>query len=152
MGTFDPATFLDVSVNESNDTVSTPVPVGEYTAVAGEPKIREWNSKDGTKSGLALDIPWEIDSGSYPSVKEATGRDKNIVYQGIMLDTTPNGGLDTGKGRNVKLGRLREATGLNKAGQPFSFRMLQGRLAKIEVAHRTAEDQLFAEVKGVAPA
>lgn len=152
MGTFDPATFLDINVTEANDTVSIPVPEGEYTAIAGEPKVRQWNAKDGTKSGLALDIPWEIDAGSYPEVKEATGRDKNIVTQGIMLDLNEGGGLDTGKGKNVGLGRLREAVNLNTAGKPFNFRMIQGQVAKVAIKHRPFEDRILADVKGVAPA
>lgn len=151
MGTFDPATFLDINVNEANDTVSTPVPEGEYNAIAGEPKVRQWTSKDGTKSGLALDIPWTIDSG-YPEIKAATGRDVNIVTQGLMLDLNESGNLDTGKGRNVGLGKLREAAGLNTPGKPFNFRMLTGRMAKISIKHRMVEDQVFADVKGVAPA
>jgi hypothetical protein len=150
MGIFDPSTFLDATINEANSTVSTPCPEGEYAAIAGEPVIRQWTSKDGTKSGLALDINWEIDGGSYSAVKAAVGRDKVFVRQGIMLDTNAQGGLDTGKGMNVGLGKLREAVRLNKAGQPFSFRMLQGQVAKVSVKHRIDGEQIFADVKAVA--
>lgn len=149
MGTFNPDTFLDINVTEANSIESTPVPEGEYLAMAGEPKIRQWNSKDGTKSGLALDIPWTIDS---PSPKEYTGRDTNVVMQGLMLDLNEGGGLDTGKGMNVGLGRLREAVGLNTPGKPFNFRQIQGQLAKITIKHRLVEDARFADVKGVTKA
>lgn len=149
MGIFDPTSFLDASINEANSTVSTPVPEGEYTAVvAGDPEVRQWTSKkDPSKSGLALDITWDIDD---PGVKAALGRDKVTVRQGIMLDLNDSGGLDTGKGRNVSLGRLREAVGLNEAGKPFNFRMLAGRVAKVKVSHRVEGDAVYAEVKGVA--
>jgi len=146
MGTFDPSTFLDLTVTDPNSTVMTPVPEGEFTAIAGEPVIRQWTSKDGTKSGLALDIPWEVDDAS---VKAALGREKVTVKQGLMLDLNPQGGLDTGKGMNVSLGRLREAVGLNTAGQSFSFRMLQGKVAKISVKHRLDGEQVYSDVKGV---
>ena len=149
MGTFDPSTFLDAIVIDPNSTTVTPVPEGEYTAIAGEPVIRQWNSRDGTKSGLALDIPWEVDSAA---VKAALGRERVVVKQDIMLDINPQGGLDTGKGSNVSLGRLREAVGLNVAGSPFSFRMLQGKVAKIAVKHRLDGEQIYADVKGVARA
>lgn len=145
---FNPDQFLDMQVTESNDTKVIPVPVGEYTAIIGEVKCRQWQSKaDPSKSGLALDLIWEIDDSA---VKELLGRDKVTVKQGCMLDITESGGLDMGKGRNVGLGRLREATGLNTPGQPFSFSMLNGRLGKISVSHRIDGDTIFAEVKQVA--
>ena len=150
MGTFDPTTFLDVTVNESNSTRSTPVPPGEYNAVAGEPKVR-FGEKNGNV-WAALDIPWEIDGNAYPAVKEKTGRDQNQVKQGIFLDVTESGGLDTGNGKNVQLGKLREALGLNVPGQPFSIRQIHGRVAKVSVQHRIDGDVIYADVKAVAKA
>ncbi len=152
MGTFDPSSFLDVNIQEANSTESTPCPEGEYTAVSQEPVVRQWTSQDGTKSGVAIDLNWEVDATSYPSIKEATGRDKVFVKQGIMLDLNSNGGIETGKGANVALGRLRQALGLNKPGESFSFRQLGGRVAKISVKHRIQGDATYADVKGVAPA
>lgn len=145
---FSPEQFLDMQVTESNDTKIIPVPVGEYTAVAEEVKCRQWQSKkDPSMSGLTLDIKWSIDDSA---VKELLGRDKVTVNQGIMLDLTDSGGLDMGKGRNVGLGRLREALGLNAPGQPFSFMMVSGRVAKVSVSHRIDGENIYAEVKGVA--
>ena len=40
--------------------------------------------------------------------------------------------------------------GLNEPGKPFNFRMLQGKLAKVSIKHRVADDVIYAEVKGVA--
>ena len=145
---FNPDQFLDMQVTESNDTKVIPVPVGEYIAVISEVKCRQWQSKkDPSVSGLALDLIWDIDDSA---VKELLGRDKVTVKQGCMLDITDSGGLAMGKGRNVGLGRLREATGLNTPGQPFSFSMLNGRLAKVSVSHRIDGEQIFSEVKQVA--
>ena len=144
---FNPDQFLDMQVTESNSTVTIPVPVGEYTAVIGEVKCRPWQKKDDPSvTGLSLDISWDIDD---ESVKELLGRTKVSVKQGAMLDLTESGGLDMGKGRNVSLGRLREAVGLNTPGQPFSFSMLVGRMAKVKVEHRVDGDRIFAEVKAV---
>lgn len=145
---FSPEQFLDMQVTESNDTKTIPVPVGEYTAVIEEVKVRQWQSKkDPSMSGLTLDVKWSIDDSA---VKELLGRDKVTVNQGIMLDLTDSGGLDMGKGRNIGLGRLREALGLNAPGQPFSFMMLSGRVGKVSVSHRIDGENIFAEVKGVA--
>lgn len=144
---FNPDQFLDMQITEANDTKLTPVPVGEYVAVIEDVKCRQWQSKqDPSKSGLTLDITWSIDD---PAVKELLGRDKVTVRQGVMLDLTESGGLDMGKGRNVGLGRLREAVGLNTPGQPFSFSMLVGRVAKVSVSHRIDGENIYAEVKGV---
>lgn len=145
---FNPEQFLDMQVTESNDTKTIPVPAGEYIAVVEDVKCRQWQSKaDPSKSGVTLDVTWSLDDGA---VKELLGRDKVTVKQGLMLDITDSGGIDMGKGRNVGLGRLRDALNLNVPGQPFSFSMLNGRVAKISVSHRVVGEDIFADVKGVA--
>lgn len=145
---FNPDQFLDTQVTDSNDTKLIPVPINEYTGIVDEVKCRQWQSKkDPSLSGLALDLTWLIDD---QAVKDLLGRDKVTVKQGIMLELTDSGTLDMGKGKNVSLGRLREALDLNQAGQAFSFNMLQGRLGKISVTHRIDGDNIFAEVKAVA--
>lgn len=147
---FDATSFLDMSIEGAMDTVSVPVPVGEYTAVVEKVDARPWTSKnDPTKSGVALDVVWNIDD---QGVKETLGRDKVTVKQGIMLDLTEAGGLDLGKGRNIGLGKLRAALNLNQPGQPFSPSMLNGRVAKVKVTHRIDGDNVYAEVKEVAAA
>jgi len=148
MSTFDPATFLDMGLDEANSTVSTPVPEGEYQAVIDKVETRAWQGKaDPSKSGIALDIIWNVED---QGVKTFLERDKVQVKQGIMLDLNVSGGIDTGKGKNVALGKLREATNLNTPGQRFSFRMLEGQMAKISVKHHIDGEQVFADVKAVA--
>jgi hypothetical protein len=145
---FNPEQFLDQQIVESNSTQSVPVPVGEFLSVASEVKSRQWTAKDDpSKTGIALDIIWNIDDAS---VKELLGREKVTVKQGIMLDINEAGQLDMGKGRNVGLGRLREALGLNVPGQPFSFNMIPGRVAKISISHRIDGENIYAEVKAIA--
>lgn len=148
MSVFNPDTFLDQQFTEANSTQMVPVPVGEYTAVIKDVKARQWQSKkDPSIAGLTLDITWDVDS---PEVRELLGRETVTVKQGIMLDLTDSGGLDFGKGRNVGLGRLREALDLNTPGQAFSFAQLPGRVAKISVSHRIDGEQIYTDVKGVA--
>lgn len=144
---FDPNTFLNQTFEGSNDTVQQPVPAGEYLAVADKVDVKTWQSKDGSASGLKLEIVWEIDD---PSVKEFLGRTKVTSRQNIMLDLTDTGQLDMGKGKNVGLGRLREAIDLNDPTQGFAFGMIQGRMAKVKVSHRPYEDNIFDEIKAVA--
>jgi hypothetical protein len=144
---FNPDTFLQGTVTEANDTKKIPCPVGEYIAIAEKVEARPWQSKDGTKSGVALDITWTIDD---PAVKEVVSRDTVQVRQGIMLDLLDNGFLDMGKGKNIGLGRVREAVGLNAPGQPFTPAMIQGRPAKVTVSHRVDGEDIFDEIKKVA--
>ena len=144
---FDAQSFLDSTVSGANDTKIIPVPIGEYMGIIDKVSPRQWQSKDGTQTGIALDIVWLVeDSG----VKQLLGRETVTVKQGIMLDLTPQGGLDLGSGKNVGLGRLREAVGKNEPGQAFAFSMLPGLSAKISVTHRPYNDDTFAEVKAVA--
>ena len=148
MSMFSPEQFLDMQITESNDTKVIPIPVGEYMGVVKEVKVRPWQSKaDPSKAGIALDIIWSLDDAG---VRALLGRDEINAKQGVMLDMTEAGGLDVGKGRNISLGRLREAVGLNTPGQPFSFGMLTGRMAKVKVEHRADGDTIYAEVKAVA--
>jgi hypothetical protein len=147
---FDPNTFAAMTFNEANSTESIPVPAQEWPAIIDNKKIDTWQAKDGSSSGLKLIVNWNVTD---PSVKEVTGRDKNLVKQEMMLDLTEAGMLDFGKGMNVQLGRLRAAVGLNNPGEPFSFDMLVGRQGKIQVGHRpdpTKPGVIYAEVKAVA--
>lgn len=144
---FDAQSFLDSAVTASNDTKIIPCPVGEYQGLIEKIAPRQWQSKDGTQTGIAVDIFWSIED---QSVKSALGRDSVIVKQGLMLDTTPTGSLDTSTGKNVGLGRLREAVGKNTPGDAFAFNMLPGLMAKVNVTHRVVGEDIYAEVKGVA--
>lgn len=144
---FDVNSFLDQSVDQAMDTKVVPVPVGEFLGVIDKVDARQWTSKnDPTKSGVTLDVTWLVED---ENVKQLLGRDKVTVRQGVMLDLTETGGLDYAKGRNVALGKLREAVNLNAPGQPFAPSMLTGRMAKIKVDHRVDGENIYAEVKGV---
>jgi hypothetical protein len=138
---FDPESFAGMSIDQSNDTKFTPVPEGEYPATM---KKKEFRPSD--KGYLILDLSWAVDDAG---AKEVTGMKEPTVRQSIFLDRLENGALDTSKGKNVKLGQLREATGLNVPGQPFNFNMLDGKVARVKVKHRQYEGDTFAEVKEV---
>lgn len=146
---FDPNTFLSTTFNESNDTTVVPVPAGEYLAIAEKVEAKTWSKKDGSATGLKLSVLWDIQS---EEVKAFIGRDPK-ASQDIMLDLTEEGNLDMGKGKNVGLGRLREALDLNTPGQPFSPPMIVGRMAKILVTHEPGEgDTVYTRVTKVAKA
>lgn len=144
---FDPNTFLNSTYEEANDTKIVPCPAGEYLAIADKVEVKPWASRDGSSSGLKLAILWDIQSDD---AKAIVGRDSVKVPQDQMLDLTDTGALDMGKGRNVGLGRLREALGMNAPGEPFSMGAIQGRMAKVVVSHRPNGEDLYAEIRKVA--
>ena len=143
---FDAQSFLSAAITSSNDTKVIPCPVGDYMGVIEKIQPRQWQSKDGTQTGIALDVFWIVEDAN---VKALLGRDTVTVKQSIMLDITPQGGLDTSKGKNIGLGRLREAVNKNADGVPFSFEMLPGLSARISVSHRVNGEDVYAEVKSV---
>ena len=145
---FDPSSFLNLTVTGSNDTKLIPIPIGEYIAVTKDIDIVPWQSKEDTsKSGLKLVVTIAIDDSK---VAAATGSESNTVRYDCMLDLMPGGqGLDMGKGKNVALGRLREAINLNNPNEAFSFQQIPGRPLKVAVTHREWKGDLFAEVKAV---
>jgi hypothetical protein len=137
---FNPDTFMNTSTTDALSTTYTPVPEGEWTAVIKEIKPRV------AKEAIILDILWAVDE---PEVIQATGMKVPIVRQSIFLDMTESGGLDIGKGKNIGLGKLREALGQNQKGQAWAPGNMLGGVAKIRVAHRMYEDTVQADVKGV---
>lgn len=150
---FDTQQFLHQTIDQSNSTEMVPVPEGEYLAMADKVEVIQWNSKDGSKSGLKLQLIWDLQD---ENVKALLERQKVTARQDIMLDLTDDGtGLDLGKGKNVGLGRLRAAIDMNENGQPFSFAQIQGHLAKVSVKQRFDDNdptKIYSEVRAVAHA
>ena len=152
MSTFDPTSFLDATITEANKK-RNPIPAGvELVAIIGELKSRTWVGKaDPTKGGIVIDVPLEIDLSATP-YRESVGVDKVTLSDGIMLDTLPGGGLDNSPGKNGKLRRYREALGMNTPGEPFSIRMMQGRMIKVKIKNEPYEGEIYDKVDSVAKA
>lgn len=145
---FNPDEFLNTQYDEALDTKVTPCPVGEFPGLAEKVDIKPWAARDGSSSGLKLVVIWDIqDEGA----KQVAMRDPLRVKQEQMLDLTETGQLDMGKGKNVGLGRIREALGLNTPGEPFAFSMIQGRMANCKVSHRVSGEDIFDEIKAITP-
>jgi hypothetical protein len=145
MSTFDADSFMNSSVSDANATQYTPVPEGEYQAAIASVTPRT------TSTGKALlSIGWKVDD---EAARTATGMAEPTVFQTIWLDITESGGLDMGKGKNVGLGKLRDALGQNKPGSPWSPGMLVGQVALVKVGHSIDKRDnvtIQAEVKAVA--
>ena len=147
---FDPNQFLSDTVTGANDTKYIPVPQGEFPAIIKSVNARQMPSKaDPSKQVTVADIVYEIDDAT---VRTTTGLDNPTVRQSVFLDLTPNGKLDMSKGKNIGLGKLREALGLNDPSKPFSFNDLPGRAAIVSVEHTPNEKSpgdVYANVKQV---
>lgn len=116
---FDADAFMQQTVDGPLETEYKIVPPGEYQNVF----INDFDSKalslvegKSDKTGrdysfLKFDIPFKISND--PKVMAETGRDEAIVYKQINLDRDENGGIARGTNKNVELGRLYDAAGLN---------------------------------------
>ena len=149
MSQFDPNLFLDATLDEPTEK-RPPLPIGDYTAVVGEVTARAWTGKaDPTKSGIAWDVPLTIEVPA--DLQASMGLPPNITLKdSVMLDLTPSGLIDNGVGKNRRLRIYREALDLNKPGDKFSARMMQGRILTVKVSHDLWEGQPVERVAGVA--
>lgn len=143
MSVFNPTTFMNTDYTGALDTKLIAVPEGDWPGVAGKLEAGV------TPKGQAkLDITWEIND---PQVEAITGRDKNSVRQTVWLDLTDHGTLDMSPGKNVGLGRLREALGQNDPAKPWNPGMIAGQVAMLSIKQRMDDEgNVFADVKKVA--
>ena len=133
--TFDPSMFLDMEMDAPLEK-RPPLPIGDYTAVIGEVTATTWQGKkDPSKSGIKWDFPITIDVPL--DVQNSLGIEMPTLQlkDGIMLETTPQGGIDMGLGKNRQLRNYREAVDLNKPGDKFSARALVGKVVKVKLIH-----------------
>lgn len=129
---FDPVSLMSANV-EANATRRDPLPVGETVG-----QITEITFSDGVsnKPGkpptpwARMDVKLEITDPDYTS--QIVGSPEKATTQlGIMLDMSA-GQIATGPNKNIRLGRLREATGTN--GKPLS--MMVGQMLRIAIGHK----------------
>lgn len=145
---FDAEAFQNAVINEASSTRTIPWPQGEYVGTIKKAEIRSGTISKGERVGqpwAGLTVQVEVDRSFLPEGASS------VASGMIMLDLTDAGGLDMRPGRNVNLGRLREAAGLNTPGQPFSFPMLEGRTVKIVTGTRTDQNDAtiqYTEIKG----
>lgn len=153
MTEFNVEAFLGTDVVGANATEYVPVPEGVFVGrVSGyDGKMTAGKPEENKPPRPYVLIDWIVED---ERVKEMLGMDEPRIRQTLWLDQDSNGGLDMGKGKNVQLGRLRDALGQNDPSRPWQFAMLIDGQAQIEVKHRMGEGQyegqIFAEVKNVA--
>lgn len=140
---FNPDDFMHTQVEEVTETSFSPIPEGEYPAVIKEVKA----DTVGENALPVLNITWTVDD---EEARQFTGMDEPSVRQTLWLDIDANGMLETGKNKNIQLGRLRDALNQN-TGAPWSPSMMEGQVARVHITHTAGKnDAIYANVKGVA--
>lgn len=137
---FDPTAFLDQTTEIASER-RPPLPAVDYNAIIKDLKSVTWQSKDKVddttgqlKSGLKFEISLELDLPL--ETQEACKIKKMTLTDGVMVDLNESRtAVDYGIGKNNRLRQYREATGTNEPGQPFSPRMLVGRMIRVRVTH-----------------
>lgn len=144
---------MHTSVEGSQDTKLTPVPLGDWDGILGKPTFRQAEIKKGERAGeimTFMDIMVYIDNDE---VREITHREKPALRHSIIL-TLIDGMISSEPGDNIDMGRLREACGLNDEESDFTPSMLENQPITVSVKHRPdpeKADTIYAEVKGVRP-
>lgn len=144
---FDPVeaqNLMDMALEE-NATRRDPLPQGETTAQIMELKFSGGVSQKTGNPWNRMDCTLEISDPEYLSQIPGSP-EKATTTLGIMLDMN-NGQIATGPNKNIRLGRLRAAAGVN--GKPLSA--LQGQFIRITIGHKphpTEPDVVLDEVTG----
>lgn len=158
MSTFNLEAFSQTPINQAFDTKYVPHPQGEYLMVIKGPFMDEKATKLRTteKGQVILDVVYETDGTQLTPdgkpLKDELGMDTGTVRQSIFLDIEPAGGLSAARGKNVKLGKLREALGQNDPSKPWSFTNLIGGVVKGTIKHDMVKDEVYANVTAVVKA
>lgn len=151
--TFNADAFLNQTAAGPMSTTITPVPEGEFKFVIDDSdkaiQFREFTSDKGTFQTMEV-LCKCLDE----AVKTKLGRDLVLVPIKMFLDLTADGsGLDNSEGKNVQLGRLRDALGQND-GSPWSPAMLKGKGPFMgKVTQRADKDDptvKYSEIKRIA--
>jgi hypothetical protein len=143
MSAFDPTAFLDSATTEAFEKLP-PLPVGAYTAVIGSMDTKTGDKQDGSQwtqiiVPLTVQVPADVQvSHKMPDTLKMTDR--------IFLDLTPAGHLDTAPGRNSHLRKYRQALGMNKPGEPFAPRLMEGRVIQINIEHEIYNEEVVARI------
>lgn len=134
----DVQSIAGTEVTGAMDTTYTPVPEGDRKIVIQEFALRDGvagpESKNPGQQWVALDLKLIVDD---PEAREAMDRDEVRRTHSLFLDINEAGtGLDMGKGKNVQLGRWREAAGINDPAKPFKFSDFNGKVLLATFKHK----------------
>ena len=137
---FDPVSLLNQDLGE-NETRRELLPIGEVIAQIGKLKFASGKIQNGERAGEnwdRLDASLEITDPAYLKGYADGEQTRAVTNLGVMLEMTPEGTIATGMNKNIRLGKLREAAGVN--GRPLG--MLQGQMIRIMIGHKQHPTEL----------
>lgn len=153
--TFNPDVFLDEPNTGGLATAMEPAPAGEYTATIKEvrPPRSITRKNPGDPPLVGVDIVFELDA---PDVAKSLGRTTLSSRYRLLIELDPaTNKVSREKGKNVKLGRLLEAAGLNADGRAWRFSELVGKgpfsVVVKHVPDRNDPSIVYDEIDRVAP-
>lgn len=139
MSLFDPQTFLDSSAGDALSTERLLIPIGTYAnCYITDVVPKEGTIRNGDRTGepwARIDFTWTIDD---LELRNQMDKAEVKVRHGVMLDLDSDGNLATGPGKNIRLGKLRKALGINDG--PVLWRAFLGVPATIQIGHGTLPD------------
>lgn len=141
---FNAAEFLQGTIDQPMDTEYQLCPEGKFQAMIADfdekaCELVDFTFKKGPNAGqpgsmVKFNLPFSIQDDA---VKAQMGRDTVHVEYQLILDRDNLGQLDWSKGKNVKLGQVRDAVGQNVSG-PWSIFNLRGAgPCYVNVVHET---------------
>jgi hypothetical protein len=147
--TFNADDFMNETIEGAMDTEFKVIPPGEYLAQLADEQpdlIRHGTSEKTGQVWKGVRLVWNVLDDK---VKADLDRETVSVRQEFFLDLDEDSKLALGAGKNVRLGKLRDALGLNQG--PFNFNMLKGAgPARIKVGHEKAKNgETYAKVTSV---
>lgn len=136
--------YMNSTHQGENATKLTPVPAGDYKSVIQDVELESLaGKKDPSKVYLKCVVTHLLDDAG---LREALKREKVTIRQDFLVDLTDSGAIDFSPDKNIRLGRLRAACGLNDPQTPWSFPMFKGRVIKVKVGHEMYEGEPQAKV------
>ena len=151
MTDFNVTEFLSTSNAETLDTQLIPFPAGEWNVQIGMDdetlQVKQGTSASG-KPWARLEIKTvAVDPSG--AIKAEMKREPNLTIR-MMLDVDERGRFDGSKGKNVRMGQLLSACGLNQPG--WNFNQLKGKVVRVKVKHEIYEGTTQANVVGYSTA
>lgn len=155
---FDPAAFLEATLDTPSER-RQPLPVENpeapdhlYTAMVGEVKARTWESKKPDAkltNGIAWDVPLEIQVPASLQASLGYNGATLTLTDGFIINLTAQGTIDNAPGANRRIRMYREACDLNKPGDKFSARLMQGKVVKVKLTHEIFDGAPVERIAGV---
>lgn len=145
--TFDPQAFMNQAAGVKLDEQRELPAEGEFLAIAETVKDPEMKTSREGKPFYTSEIVWSIQD---QNELQRLGRDKVTVRQQFFLDVNDSGALDFGKQKNITLGQIFSALGMNDGSGTLS--RIAGGMARVKVKHRPDKnnpERVFAEVSMV---